>query len=205
MRVQITYPSHLFTCAVLKDELAPLDTLRSIIIDRLYEQSPTIGPDQTTLKRTNPELGDFTGKSMSKRPVEEILCEFAHKLDILHVSSYNNMTIDYSQVTLQSRQLEPRLADSINQTVVRNIGTNDDLAREYAESFWPIAAFATGPEPVGASVNSSEYVVFTAVQTLKIFSRFFRARYCVDLRRGVCTCRGIYIGFSVQYGRTSDT
>lgn len=135
--------------STLGSEMAPLNEIRFTALDRLYDTSPRIetAADASTsegreaavfadMQRVNPELDDFSGRSVSHASTKEILCEFAHKLHILGVSSRKDTSADHRAVIEQLRRIDPNFAERLNARVVAFLPTNLELAKENLRGIW---------------------------------------------------------------------
>lgn len=127
---------------LFKDETAPLDELSTLISDRLFRTKPTISssgiPISYGVRRASADLDDFSGHSVSIALVKSILCEFAHKLAALGVSSADEQRSmpDYSSVMDQLRRLDTDFATELERRVVRHIDTDLDTAAHSARHMW---------------------------------------------------------------------
>lgn len=132
-----------------KGEMVPLKDLRLGIYHRLFRMNPKLRLSENTntsqvietsyeMTRTFDRLDDFSGSSVPKTSAEQIMCEFARKLEALGVSSPAEAEqSDYDDVLDQLRQLDPEFANRLNARVVTNILTGDiERAKINANEMW---------------------------------------------------------------------
>lgn len=140
---------------MIKDDLRPLNDLKSHVSGRLFKTHPSINTSDAAanafgiatpgMQRAYSSSNELTGRNVARTKVESILCEFAQKLSILGVSSSDDTPTDYSVVINQLRRLDPDFAEILNSKLVKNIGNGVEHVLEEAQQMMWSDIWVTAP------------------------------------------------------------
>lgn len=190
--------------SILKDELSPLNTIRSAVLSRLpaipvscadnsltahsSERESTSADGTRTmnqLPREDPDQDDFRGQSLPKKSAEGILCEFALKLSILGSSSPDgteDKPLEYSNLVIQLTNLDAAFAKVFYENVVRLVENNQEAtAMRNVVSFWSML-HSSGPRNQSDPFTYPHLSQYEHGKMLETYAKYFRAEIYRRLR-----------------------